>query len=59
MGGAFEDPADEALNIFRCEDKNIPEYFAKTDPYVLNGLITEWRVRHWSEVVQEKILATN
>jgi len=26
------------------------EDFARTDPYVLNGLITSWRVRPWTVV---------
>ena len=27
------------------------EAFATSDPYVTNGLVTSWRVRHWTTVV--------
>ena len=56
MGGALEDPADEALIIFNTDDITVAEDFARADPYVLNGLITEWRARLWNEVVVEKII---
>ena len=52
MGGALSDPADEAVLIFKGERKEIAEDFAKNDPYVLNGLITEWKVREWKVVVE-------
>ena len=32
----------------------IAEEFAKNDPYVKNGLITEWSVRPWTVVVGGK-----
>ena len=31
----------------------VAEAFAKTDPYVLNGLVTRWHVREWTTVVGE------
>ena len=27
------------------------EEFARNDPYVANGLVTRWEVRHWAVVI--------
>lgn len=51
MAGALADPADEALLVFKAESAQVAEDFAKNDPYVINGLITEWKVRPWTVVV--------
>jgi len=51
MGGAFADPPDKALLIFRGEDRNTAELFARNDPYVLNGLVKRWEVRPWTVVI--------
>ncbi len=51
MGGALGEPVNGALLIFRGENPAIAESFAKSDPYVKAGLITEWRVRPWSVVI--------
>ena len=51
LGGALADPADGALLVFRGDDSSVAEDFAKNDPYVKNGLITEWRVRPWTVVI--------
>ena len=50
LGGALADPADGALLLFRAESARVAEEFAKADPYVVNGLVTRWRVREWSTV---------
>jgi len=46
MGGAF-DPAEEAALLFKVEDKSIIEEFAKTDPYVIGGVVTGWTIKKW------------
>ena len=51
MGGALGDPADSAILIFRAESASVVEEFAKNDPYVKAGLITEWSVRPWTVVI--------
>lgn len=51
LGGAFSDPPDGALIVFRGPDKSIAESFAKNDPYVLNGLVKCWEVRAWTVVI--------
>lgn len=51
LAGAFADPPDRALLIFRTADRSIPEIFARKDPYVLNGLVKQWEVRPWTVVI--------
>jgi uncharacterized protein YciI len=51
LGGAFANPADGALIVFSGASAAVAENFAKTDPYVVNGLVTRWWVREWTTVV--------
>lgn len=51
MAGALADPVDGAVLVFRGPTPEFAENFAKTDPYVLNGLVRSWRVRKWMTVV--------
>jgi len=53
LGGALSDPADTAILMFRGETSVVAEQFAETDPYVLNGLVKQWRVRQWTTVLGE------
>ncbi|PTX44592.1 hypothetical protein C8P64_0573 [Christiangramia gaetbulicola] len=55
LGGALDEPADEAYLIFRSENDEVATNFAENDPYVKNGLIKEWKVRKWNAVVGSKI----
>jgi uncharacterized protein YciI len=50
MGGAVGDPPDGAVLIFRGESPSIAESFATRDPYVKNGLVTNWTVKPWTVV---------
>jgi hypothetical protein len=50
LGGALEG-ADEAMLLFAGDDASVAEAFARGDPYVLNELVTRWRVREWMTVV--------
>jgi uncharacterized protein YciI len=52
LAGALADPADRALLVFRTEGRERAESFAKSDPYVLNGLVTRWEVRPWNVVIE-------
>ena len=51
LGGAFADPADQALLVFEGADASVAERFAAADPYVTNGLVKSWRVRAWTVVI--------
>jgi uncharacterized protein YciI len=51
LGGVLADPVDGALLLFKGDSPAVAERFARSDPYVKNGLVTSWRVRLWSTVV--------
>jgi len=51
LAGAFTDPTDRALLVFRAEDRSVAEGFAQNDPYVTKGLVTRWEVRPWAVVI--------
>ncbi len=51
MAGALSDPADGAVLVFKGDSPAIAEDFARNDPYVKAGLITEWKVRGWTVVI--------
>lgn len=51
LGGAYAQPVDGAVLLFRGESPAVAEGFARADPYVVNGLVTRWRVREWTTVV--------
>jgi uncharacterized protein YciI len=50
LGGALNDPVDRAILLFKGESAAVAEGFAKTDPYVTNGLVKTWSVRQWMTV---------
>ena len=54
LGGALDNPADEAILVFRGADESVANNFAEKDPYVKNGLIKEWKVRKWNAVIGSK-----
>lgn len=51
LGGAFANPPDGAVLLFRGASPAVAEAFAAQDPYVKNGLIVRWYVREWTTVV--------
>jgi len=51
LGGALENPAEGAVLLFRASTPEAAEAFAAGDPYVINGLVTRWRVCGWTTVV--------
>ena len=51
LGGAFARPADGAVLLFRGSSPAVAESFAASDPYVVNGVVSKWRVREWTTVV--------
>ncbi len=57
LGGALLDPSDMAIILFRGESPDVAEAFAKSDPYVANGLVKSWRVRKWNTVVGDMLTA--
>jgi hypothetical protein len=53
LAGALAEPTDGAVLLFRAESRAVVEAFARTDPYVVNGLVERWRVREWTTVAGE------
>ncbi len=51
LGGAVGDPVESSLLMFRCDSPEVPAAFARADPYVMRGLVTQWKVRPWNTVV--------
>jgi len=51
LGGAFSDPADTALLIFRAAKQSDVEDFVGQDPYVQNGLVVRWEIRPYTVVI--------
>ena len=51
IAGALADPADQAVLLFTGDTPEVAERFARADPYVIHGLVTQWRVRSWTTVV--------
>jgi uncharacterized protein YciI len=51
LGGALANPIDGAVLLFRGDSPTAAERFARTDPYVTNGVVRSWRIREWTTVV--------
>ncbi|MFY0664987.1 MAG: YciI family protein [Natronospirillum sp.] len=54
LAGALAEPPDGAVLIFNADSPDVVERFAQADPYVRNGLVTQFRVRPWTTVVGEQ-----
>jgi uncharacterized protein YciI len=50
LAGALADPVDGAVLLFQGTTPAVAERFAEHDPYVVNGLVTRWRIREWTTV---------
>lgn len=50
MAGALDEPLDSAAIVF-SSDREAAVRFVESDPYVANGLVTEWRIRPWNVVI--------
>ncbi len=51
LGGAYAEPVDGALLVFKVGEKGEVEEFVRKDPYVKNGIVTAWKIRPWTVVV--------
>jgi uncharacterized protein len=50
MVGTFGNPQEEgSMAIFTTREA--AEDFAKGDPFVLNGVVRDWHVREWDEIL--------
>jgi uncharacterized protein YciI len=55
LAGPLGDPPDGALLVFRADSPSTVEGFARADPYVIEGLVTAWRVRPWNVVLGDEL----
>jgi uncharacterized protein YciI len=51
LAGALADPIDGSVFLFKCETDEPVRRFAESDPYVVAGLIRQWRIREWTTVI--------
>lgn len=58
LAGALSEPADGAVLVFRGDNPERVEAFARADPYVREGVVTAWTVRRWNVVVGDGADAT-
>ncbi len=49
MVGPFANPQEGAMGIFTTREA--AERFAKDDPFVVNGVVSNWVVREWAEAL--------
>ena len=54
LAGALGSPPDRALLIFQAADRSVVDDFARTDPYVMNGLVTHWEAQPWAVVISDE-----
>lgn len=57
LAGACAEPSDLAVLLWQTDQPGIIEQFAKTDPYVIHGLVTTYRIKQWNTVIGDD--ATN
>src|SRR5215831_4016591 len=53
LAGAFANPVNGAVLLFKSDSPDVAEKFAREDPYVTNGAVTRWYVREWTTVAGE------
>lgn len=52
LAGSLSQSTDvAAVLLFQADSASVAEEFAKTDPYVIDGLVNRWWVRTWDVVV--------
>jgi uncharacterized protein YciI len=49
MIGPFTDQKDGAMAVFTTREA--AEEFAKDDPFVVNGVVSSWRIAEWNEAL--------
>ena len=54
LAGAFAEPVDGAVLLFKGESRSVAEDFARADPYVISGAVKRWYVREWTTVVGDQ-----
>lgn len=50
-GGAIVPDVDRGVLVFQSNDATVVQDFAKSDPYVLKGLVEDYSVKEWAVVI--------
>lgn len=50
MIGPFANPADGAMGVFTTREA--AESFATGDPFVIHGVVKNWRITEWAEALR-------
>lgn len=58
LGGAYDDPTNGAMLLFKVGDTGIIEDFAKNDPYVRGGVVINWEIRKWNIAIGDGVQVT-
>lgn len=53
LAGPLLEPEDWGVSLLRGTSEEEVEKFAKSDPFVKNGLVKSWRVRKWQTVISD------
>lgn len=54
LAGAFRNDPDEPVTTMAVSySREDAEEYAKGDPFVLNGMVSEWRIREWANILKE------
>jgi len=60
LAGACTDPGTPlGVIVITGADRSAAEDFARADPYVLNGIVTNWQVREWTTVLGKDALSAH
>jgi uncharacterized protein YciI len=51
QAGAYADPVDGSVLLFRGDSPAVAEEFARQDPFVQHGFVERWWVREWTTIV--------
>tara|TARA_B110000027_G_scaffold127015_1_gene145948 strand:- start:35 stop:319 length:285 start_codon:yes stop_codon:yes gene_type:complete len=47
LAGILEEPTDEAMLIFKTDQRELVENFAENDPYVIHVVVKHWVISPW------------
>jgi uncharacterized protein YciI len=51
QAGALMNPTDGSVLVFKGDSPEVAEAFARTDPFVIHGVVKRWTVREWNTIV--------
>ena len=53
MSGAFlNNPKEPLSSMAICPTHEAAEEYARSDPFVLNGMVSKWYIREWANILR-------